>query len=117
MRISDWTSDVGSSDLSEARRRAPSSGRPAMTSTRLVALGGGHGLSVTLRACAPWAELVTAIGSTADDGGSTGRLRAPWAVPGVGDLRRCRCRFEKRLVGKEGVATCGARVSRLILQT
>src|SRR3546814_18463093 len=60
-----------------------------MTSTRVVALGGGHGLSVTLRACAPWAEPVTAIVSTADDGGSTGRLRAPWAVPGVGDLRRC----------------------------
>src|SRR3546814_3381242 len=60
-----------------------------MTSTRVVALGGGHGLSVTLRACAPWAAHVTAIVSTADDGGSTGRLRATWDVPGVGDLRRC----------------------------
>lgn len=57
--------------------------------TRVVAIGGGHGLSATLRAVLPWAAHVTAIVSTADDGGSTGRLRAAHPVPGLGDLRRC----------------------------
>jgi len=57
--------------------------------TRVVAIGGGHGLSATLRAVLPWATHVTAVVSTADDGGSTGRLRAEHPVPGLGDLRRC----------------------------
>lgn len=56
---------------------------------RVVAIGGGHGLSVTLRAVAPWAAQVTAVVSTADDGGSTGRLRESWDVPALGDVRRC----------------------------
>jgi uncharacterized cofD-like protein len=55
----------------------------------VVAIGGGHGLSVTLRALAPWAEQVTGVVSTADDGGSTGRLRESWDVPALGDVRRC----------------------------
>lgn len=58
-------------------------------SKRVVALGGGHGLAVTLRAVAPWAGHVTAVVSTADDGGSTGRLRESWDVPALGDARRC----------------------------
>lgn len=56
---------------------------------RVVAIGGGHGLSVTLRAVAPWARHLTAIVSTADDGGSTGRIRESWDVPALGDVRRC----------------------------
>jgi uncharacterized cofD-like protein len=56
---------------------------------RVVAIGGGHGLAVTLKAVAPWAEKVTAVVSTADDGGSTGRLRESWDVPALGDVRRC----------------------------
>lgn len=56
---------------------------------RVVAIGGGHGLAVTLRAVLPWAGAVTAVVSTADDGGSTGRLRESWDVPALGDVRRC----------------------------
>jgi uncharacterized cofD-like protein len=56
---------------------------------QVVAIGGGHGLAVTLRAVAPWAGRVTAVVSTADDGGSTGRLRESWDVPALGDVRRC----------------------------
>lgn len=56
---------------------------------RLVAIGGGHGLAATLRAIAPWAANVAAVVSTADDGGSTGRLRESWDVPALGDVRRC----------------------------
>ena len=59
------------------------------TGPRIVALGGGHGLAVTLRAVFPWAGSVTAVVSTADDGGSTGRLRESWDVPALGDVRRC----------------------------
>lgn len=61
--------------------------RPA--DARIVAIGGGHGLAVTLRAVSPWAAQVTAVVSTADDGGSTGRLRESWDVPALGDVRRC----------------------------
>lgn len=57
--------------------------------TRVVAIGGGHGLSASLRAALPWASRLTAVVSTADDGGSTGRLRRELSVPGLGDLRRC----------------------------
>jgi uncharacterized cofD-like protein len=56
---------------------------------RVVAIGGGHGLAATLRAVLPWAAHVTAVVSTADDGGSTGRLRESWDVPALGDARRC----------------------------
>lgn len=56
-------------------------------SRRVVALGGGHGLSATLQAlrllrCEP-----TAVVGTGDDGGSSGRLRATLGVLPPGDLR------------------------------
>ena len=60
-----------------------------MSGPLVVAIGGGHGLAVTLRAVQPWAGHVTAVVSTADDGGSTGRLRESWDVPALGDVRRC----------------------------
>jgi uncharacterized cofD-like protein len=56
---------------------------------RLVAIGGGHGTAVTLRALRRISEDVTGIVSVADDGGSTGRLRAMLNVAAVGDLRKC----------------------------
>jgi uncharacterized cofD-like protein len=56
---------------------------------RVVALGGGHGLSVALRALREYAGEITAVVSVADDGGSSGRLRRALDVPAPGDLRRC----------------------------
>jgi uncharacterized cofD-like protein len=56
---------------------------------KLVALGGGHGTAVTLRALRAISSEVTGIVSVADDGGSTGRLRAMLNVAAVGDLRKC----------------------------
>jgi len=56
---------------------------------RVVALGGGVGLSVTLTALRHYAGAITAIVSVADDGGSSGRLRAALGIPAPGDLRRC----------------------------
>lgn len=56
---------------------------------RAVAVGGGHGTAVSLRALARVADDVTGVVSVADDGGSTGRLRAMLNVAAVGDLRKC----------------------------
>lgn len=56
---------------------------------RVVAIGGGHGLSATLRAARLYAGDITAIVSVADDGGSSGRLRNALGIPAPGDLRRC----------------------------
>ena len=56
---------------------------------QVVAIGGGRGLSATLGATRRYAGYTTAVVSTADDSGSTGRLRAGMAVPALGDLRRC----------------------------
>lgn len=56
---------------------------------RVVALGGGHGLAATLRATRTYASEITAVVSVADDGGSTGRLRAAEDRPAPGDLRKC----------------------------
>ena len=54
---------------------------------QVVALGGGHGLSVTLKALRRLAVEPVAIVGTGDDGGSSGRLRAHLGVPPPGDLR------------------------------
>jgi uncharacterized cofD-like protein len=56
---------------------------------RVVALGGGHGLSVALRAAQRYAGELTAVVSVADDGGSSGRLRRELDVVPPGDLRKC----------------------------
>ncbi|MEX0768364.1 MAG: uridine diphosphate-N-acetylglucosamine-binding protein YvcK, partial [Microthrixaceae bacterium] len=56
---------------------------------RVVALGGGHGLAATLRATRTYAGQITAVVSVADDGGSTGRLRAAEDRAAPGDLRKC----------------------------
>jgi uncharacterized cofD-like protein len=56
---------------------------------KLVAVGGGHGTAVSLRALKQLSDEVTGVVSVADDGGSTGRLRAMLNVAAVGDLRKC----------------------------
>jgi uncharacterized cofD-like protein len=56
---------------------------------KVVAVGGGHGTAVSLRALRRLSDEVTGVVSVADDGGSTGRLRAMLEVAAVGDLRKC----------------------------
>jgi hypothetical protein len=56
---------------------------------KVVALGGGHGLAATLSAVRRYADDLCAIVSVADDGGSSGRLRAAFGIPPPGDLRKC----------------------------
>ena len=60
-----------------------------MSGPDVVAVGGGHGLAATIRAVQRYAGCTTAVVSTADDGGSTGRLRSAIDMPAPGDLRRC----------------------------
>jgi uncharacterized cofD-like protein len=59
------------------------------TGPKVVAIGGGHGLAVTLRAVRTYTRRITAIVSVADDGGSSGRLRELLHIIPPGDLRKC----------------------------
>jgi uncharacterized cofD-like protein len=56
---------------------------------KIVALGGGTGLSMALRGLKECTGNLTAIVTVADDGGSSGRLRRNLGVPPPGDLRNC----------------------------
>ena len=56
---------------------------------RIVAIGGGTGLSVLLRGLKAYTDNLTAIITVADDGGSSGRLRREMGVLPPGDFRNC----------------------------
>ena len=60
-----------------------------MSGPAVVALGGGHGTAVTLRAARRYAGQLTGVVSVADDGGSSGRLRELLNVVALGDMRKC----------------------------
>jgi uncharacterized cofD-like protein len=55
---------------------------------KVVALGGGHGLAVTLTALRLLGVEPTAVVAVADDGGSSGRLRRDLGLLPPGDLRK-----------------------------
>ena len=56
---------------------------------KIVAIGGGTGLSNLLRGLKDDSAKITAIVTVADDGGSSGRLRREIGVPPPGDIRNC----------------------------
>lgn len=56
---------------------------------KIVAIGGGTGLSTLLRGLKLHTGNLTAIVSVADDGGSSGRLRHSLGLPPPGDIRAC----------------------------
>jgi uncharacterized cofD-like protein len=58
-----------------------------VSTPRVVALGGGHGLSASLQALRHMTESITAVVTVADDGGSSGRLRQEFDILPPGDLR------------------------------
>jgi uncharacterized cofD-like protein len=60
---------------------------PPRTAPRVVALGGGHGLSASLLALRRVTPHLTAVVTVADDGGSSGRLRDELGALPPGDLR------------------------------
>ncbi|TDB75400.1 uridine diphosphate-N-acetylglucosamine-binding protein YvcK [Micromonospora sp. KC723] len=104
-----------------------------MTATKVVAFGGGHGLSASLRALRHTAgELdldITAVVTVGDDGGSSGRLRAERGGLPPGDLRqalvalagdhpatrRSAGLFQHRFTGDSGDGLAGHAVGNLVL--
>ncbi len=56
---------------------------------KIVAIGGGTGLSVLLRGLKAYTDNLTAIVTVGDDGGSSGRLRRDLDMLPPGDLRNC----------------------------
>ena len=68
------------------RRSAQRSGSGA--TPKVVALGGGQGLSASLSALRRITQDLTAVVTVADDGGSSGRLREELGVLPPGDLRK-----------------------------
>ena len=58
-------------------------------STRIVAIGGGHGLGRVLSSLSDYGSQVTGVVTTTDNGGSTGRIRACQGGIAWGDMRNC----------------------------
>lgn len=56
---------------------------------RIVALGGGTGLSVLLQGLKEYSANLSAIVTVADDGGSSGRIRQQFNILPPGDIRNC----------------------------
>ncbi len=56
---------------------------------RIVAIGGGTGLSSLLRGLKTYTSNLSAIVTVADDGGSSGRLRDEYRILPPGDFRQC----------------------------
>src|ERR1700704_4418955 len=56
---------------------------------RIVAIGGGTGLSALLRGLKIYTSNLSAILTVADDGGSSGRLRDEYRILPPGDFRQC----------------------------
>lgn len=56
---------------------------------KIVAIGGGHGLSTMLRGLKHYSRDITAIVTMADDGGSSGMLRQELGILPPGDARDC----------------------------
>lgn len=56
---------------------------------RVVAIGGGHGLSSLLRGIKEHTRNLTAVVTVADDGGSSGKLRESFGILPPGDIRNC----------------------------
>jgi uncharacterized cofD-like protein len=56
---------------------------------RIVALGGGTGLSTLLRGLKQYSSNITAVVTVTDDGGSSGRLVSEMGMIPPGDIRNC----------------------------
>lgn len=62
---------------------------PPERGPRIVAIGGGTGLSTLLRGLKLYTKNITAIVTVADDGGGSGVLRQDLGMPPPGDIRHC----------------------------
>ena len=62
---------------------------PGRKELKIVAIGGGHGLSTMLRGLKRYTKDITAIFTVADDGGGSGMLREDLGILPPGDIRNC----------------------------
>lgn len=62
---------------------------PGRREPKVVAIGGGHGLSTMLRGLKKHTRNITAIVTVADDGGGSGMLREDLGMLPPGDIRNC----------------------------
>ena len=85
LSIMDMDSTKGSISLLEKlyRRRKLNKG------AKIVAIGGGTGLSMLLKGIKKYTSNITAIVTVGDDGGSSGRLREEMGILPPGDIRNC----------------------------
>ena len=85
LSIMDMDSAKGNSSVLEKlyRRRKLNKG------AKVVAIGGGTGLSMLIRGIKKYTSNVTAIVTVGDDGGSSGRLRNEMGILPPGDIRNC----------------------------
>lgn len=85
LSIMDMNTSKGSNSLLEKlyQRRKLNKG------AKVVAIGGGTGLSMLLRGIKKYTNNVTAIVTVGDDGGSSGRLREEMGILPPGDIRNC----------------------------
>jgi uncharacterized cofD-like protein len=70
--------------VNAAYERAVLAGGP-----KVVAIGGGTGLSCVLTGLKGYSNDITAVVSMADDGGSSGKLRQELGINPPGDVRKC----------------------------
>lgn len=85
LSIMDMNSAKGNESILENlyRRRKLNKG------AKIVAIGGGTGLSMLLRGIKKYTSNITAIVTVGDDGGSSGRLREELGILPPGDIRNC----------------------------
>ena len=85
LSIMDMDSKKGNNSILEKlyRRRKLNKG------AKIVAIGGGTGLSMLLRGIKKYTNNITAIVTVGDDGGSSGRLREEMGILPPGDIRNC----------------------------
>jgi len=85
LSIMDMDSSKGNLSLLEKlyRRRKLNKG------AKVVAIGGGTGLSMLLRGIKKYTNNITAVVTVGDDGGSSGRLREEMGILPPGDIRNC----------------------------
>lgn len=85
LSIMDMDSSKGNTSLFERIYRRSKLNKGA----KIVAIGGGTGLSMLLKGIKKYTNNITAVVTVGDDGGSSGRLREEMGILPPGDIRNC----------------------------
>ena len=85
LSIIDMDSSKGNNSLLERLYRRSKLNKGA----KIVAIGGGTGLSMLLKGIKKYTNNITAVVTVGDDGGSSGRLREELGILPPGDIRNC----------------------------